>query len=224
MERKAEVIEAVCGAILRNRLDHARRLVNAGYRWEATGPFDSLPVPPNLPEPFRYAKEETHRKPDLKESSQLRVWRLDGFRDRYSGGRLVFPGTLILLAALLRDVMPFGKRKNGDRRITHQAMTELWPAVDHIIPLTRPRELRAAQVADPNGDANLATTSIANSWAKGRLLHTEIGWTLHPRPTSIDWDGLTGWFQEYLSRDSTPLEDRAHGSAIRTWMKALERP
>jgi hypothetical protein len=222
MDRKVGVIETVCQAILKDKLDRARRAINAGYRWDATGPFDCLHVP-SLPKPFRYPNEETFERRDFKESDQLRIWRRDGFRDRYSGERLVFPGTLILLAALLPDVFPFGKRKNGDRRITHQAMSELWPAVDHIIPLTRPRELRAARVADPNADANLATTSIANNGAKDRYLYTELGWILHPSPASDDWDGLTGWFREYLSRDSTPLNNSAHGSSIRAWVKELDK-
>ncbi len=224
MDRKVGVIETVCQAILKDKLDRARRAINVGYRWEPTGAFDGLYVDPGLAKPFRYPNEEIFKRRDfdLNDSDRLRIWRRDGFRDRYSGERLVFPGTLILLAALLPDVFPFGKRKNGDRRITHQAMSELWPAVDHIIPFTRPRELRAARITDPNADANPATTSIANNGAKDRYLYAELGWILHPSPASDDWDGLTGWFREYLSHDSTPLNNSAHGSSIRAWVKELD--
>lgn len=59
----------------------------------------------------------------------------DGFIDRYSGRHLVFPGTLRVLSTLFPEDFPF--HPNWKTQFTHPAFWELFPTIDHIVPVAR---------------------------------------------------------------------------------------
>ncbi len=221
---KAQRIESVCRAVRAGRLDFARQVITRTYPWDPRAPLDALPVAAD-PRGFRPAGSagrapKTRRVLDRR--AELRIFVRDGFRDRYSGKRLVFPGTLLVLAVVLHDVVPYPDPPSARRERTHQMMCELYPVVDHVIPLSRPERLRAAGLADPDDPANLVTTSTANNTAKGIALPAEVGWTCLDLPAGEAWDGLSGWFREYLGHDAAPLADSTHGRAIAAWRDALD--
>ena len=83
----------------------------------------------------------------------------DGFIDRYSGTQLIFPGTIRLLSRLLPAEFPF--HPNWKQSETHPAFWELYPTIDHAIPIARGG-------ADDIG--NIVTTSM--QW--GQVLQYSI--------------------------------------------------
>ena len=79
----------------------------------------------------------------------MTVFDRDGFIDRYSGRKLVFPGTLRLLSEYFREEFPYHANwKIGE---CHLAYYEVYPTIDHINPVTRHK--------GTNDLSNLVTTS-----------------------------------------------------------------
>jgi len=77
-------------------------------------------------------------------SQAVLLFRRDGYVDRYSGSCLVFPGALLVLSEVLPVQFPY--HPNWKSSATHSAYYELYPTVDHVVPVTRggldaPREL-----------------------------------------------------------------------------------
>lgn len=122
-------------------------------------------------------------------------WR-DGFVDRYSGRRLVFPGTLRLLSMMLPKHFPYHKNWRTDA--CHIAFWQLFPTIDHIVPVSR---------GGTDRDENWVTTSMLRNSAKAGFLLEELGWTLCPPGLLQDWDGLTAWFLEQITRSPQFLQD-----------------
>lgn len=122
-----------------------------------------------------------------------RVFVRDGFLDRYSGERLVFPGVLRLLSHLMPREFPF--HPGWKRGVVHPAYWDLYPTIDHIIPVAR------GGPSDPWPE-NWVTTSMRRNAAKADWTLDELGWSIHPAGSLADWDGLLHWFLEYLDRDT----------------------
>lgn len=57
----------------------------------------------------------------------------DGFLDRYSGTKLVHPGVLRILSVLLPEEFPF--HRNWLMTQSHVAFWELFPTIDHRVPV-----------------------------------------------------------------------------------------
>lgn len=125
--------------------------------------------------------------------SQLRSTRIfarDGFLDRYFGDRLVFPGTLLLLARRLPEQFPADPTFRVGA--SHFMFWELWPAVDHVVPISR---------GGADDDANLCSTSVIHNDQKAHYTLEELGWKLQPPGTLQEWDGLLNWFLKEFERD-----------------------
>jgi 5-methylcytosine-specific restriction endonuclease McrA len=139
----------------------------------------------------------------------LQVFRRDGFIDRYSGTRLVFPGVLRILSSEMRAQFPY--HPNWKASDTHFAYWELYPTVDHVVPVTR------GGLDEPD---NWMTTSMLRNSAKGNWTLAELGWRVHPAGNRAHWDGLESWFTAYVERKPELTQD----SGIRTWcMAAINR-
>jgi len=110
-----------------------------------------------------------------------RIFIRDGFIDRYSGTRLIFPGVLRVLSKLLRTDFPF--HPNWKMSATHPAYWELFPTIDHVVPVTR------GGVYD---ESNWVTTSQLRNSAKGLWTLDELGWELYPPGDYASWNGLMG--------------------------------
>ena len=107
----------------------------------------------------------------------------DGFIDRYTGERLVHPGALHMLSLLLPEQFPY--HPHGKRDQCHVAHWELWPTLDHIIPLA---------LGGEDDISNLATTSMFQNLAKANATLEQLGWSLHEPQPETGWDGLSSWF------------------------------
>lgn len=181
---RQDTLAAVCELVSADRLDDARNTIRRDY-----------PFMPVVPSERRYGEVES-----------LRVFMRDGFIDRYSGERLVFPGTLRLLALRMPDAFPY--HPNWKMSETHLAFWELSPTVDHIVPVSR---------GGRDEEDNWATTSMLRNSAKANWTLEELGWTLHPPDRSSEWDGLLGWFHKFVRMHPEVLTE----PRIRAWRRAV---
>jgi len=141
MRSKSDTVSDICAALLAGKREDAASVARAEY------PFT----------PFAEAK----RAYTALQSTQ--IFRRDGFIDRYSGQRLVFPGTLRLLSILLPDEFP--NHPNWKMASAHQVYWELFPTIDHVIPVAR----------DGADDVtNWVTTSMVRNSAKANFT-LEVG-------------------------------------------------
>ena len=155
--------------------------------------------------PFEKGTNGTRRY-DLK--IMMTIFDRDGFIDRYSGRRLVFPGTLRLLSEYFREEFPYHTNwKIGE---CHLSYYELYPTVDHINPVKRD---------DGTNDlSNLVSTSQLLNSAKSHFTLSELGWKLHEPGDIHEWDGLTEWFLERAESDPKILESKP----MNGWYKAAK--
>jgi hypothetical protein len=180
---KTEVISAVCAALSDGGTAQAVSMLNLHY------PFAPQPVSKR-----RYGPIES-----------TRVFVRDGFIDRYSGERLIFPPVLRLLSSVLPEAFPY--HPNWKTDVTHPAYWEVAATVDHLLAVTR---------GGSDDEANLFTTSMAHNFAKMNWTLEELGWNLRSAGDLNAWDGLIHWFVEYAG---THLELFGN-SSLRQWLRA----
>ena len=127
---------------------------------------------------------------------QLSIFMRDGFIDKYSGGRLIFPGVLAILSEIMPDVFPVHENWKTDQ--CHQAWWDLFPSIDHIVPLA---------FGGTNNAENLVCTSMKRNMAKATSSLEEIGWELCPAGKLDEWDGLLSWFTRYVKMHPETLDN-----------------
>ena len=137
----------------------------------------------------------------------LRVFMRDGFIDRYSGIKLVFPGALRILSLSLPDEFPYQTHWKMDE--THIAYWELYPTVDHVHPIAR---------GGSNDKSNLVTTSQLRNSAKSNWFLDELGWSFHPPGDLAKWDGLLELSLKYVEIHPKTLGD----SLLSKWCNAAK--
>jgi len=184
MEAKGEAIKSICEALSSSGTSEASKIARQEY-------------------PFAHPSPAVVRKSS--ETQALRVFIRDGFVDRYSGSFLVFPPVLRVLTDLLPDEFPF--HKNWKMEKTHQAYWELFPTLDHIIPVTR---------GGRDHEDNLVSTSMLRNSAKANFTLKELGWTMHPEGEMDQWDGMFGWFMKFIKNNQKLLKS----NYIRRWYRA----
>lgn len=114
----------------------------------------------------------------------LQLFLRDGFVDRYSGGQLIFPGALRVLSLVVPDEFP--SHPNWKMDETHIAFWELFPTIDHVVPVAR---------GGKDEPHNWVTTSMMRNQAKSNWTLEELGWKLHAVGNLDEWDGLLGLTQ-----------------------------
>jgi 5-methylcytosine-specific restriction endonuclease McrA len=134
-----------------------------------------------------------------------RVFIRDGFIDRYSGNRLVFPPVLRMLSHALPDVFPY--HPNWKTQASHPAYWELSATIDHLNPVAK---------EGPDNPDNWITTSMARNSAKKKWSLEELGWKLLDPGKFEEWDGLLNWCMQYW-RDNPEIEV---DSGLGSWLKA----
>ena len=176
------MVEQVLAALDRGNELEARTISKTDYPWSAV----KVPV-----------RRMTQRR-------ALQVFIKDGFIDRYSGSRLIFPGTLLLLGQVLPDAFPAHETWRVSE--THEIYFELWPVVDHVVPVSR---------GGADNESNFVTTSNLNNDVKSHWTLEQLGWKLHPPENISEWDGSMNWFLTYANRNPEILENRT----ISGWYK-----
>ena len=181
-----EGVTRLCNAISGRSRDDAAALARAELPFE---PFDRT-------------------KRSRSDAEKVSVFLRDGFIDRYSGKRLVFPGTLLLLSDLLPEEIPY--HPNWKYSECHELFWYLYPTIDHVEPVAR----GGSDTTD-----NLVCTSMLRNNAKGHWRLEELGWHRYPPGSLLEWDGLLGWFMDYTSDKSS-----VHELPVRKkWRRAVER-
>lgn len=113
----------------------------------------------------------------------------DGFVDRYRGKRLVHPPALRLLSHYLPSVFPY--HKNGKMDEAHIAYWELFPTIDHVIPVARGGE---------DEEKNWVCCSMLTNSIKSNWLIEELEWSLVPPGELVNWDGMFSWFLNHVEQ------------------------
>lgn len=186
MREPAEILSNACEAILEKRHDDAAAMLAAEYPFISLGRVER-----------RYSALES-----------MRLFVRDGFIDRYSGKRLIFPGTLRLLSQILPRQFPF--QNNWKTDACHFGYYELFPTVDHLIPVSR---------GGSDDEDNWVSTSMLKNTAKANFTIEELGWRLHPSGELSQWDGLTGWFMRQVPQ----ISEDAMSPYLRRWAAAATR-
>ena len=137
-----------------------------------------------------------------------RVFLRDGFIDRYSGGKLLFPGIIMLLTIEFPEIFKY--QKNWKMSDTHMVYWELFPTIDHLVPVAR---------GGQDDESNWITTSMVHNSAKSNWTIDELGWKLYDKGYVENWDGLTNCFLELTNKNS--LYEKHN--YISDWKKALLR-
>jgi hypothetical protein len=104
------------------------------------------------------------------------VFARDGFIDRYSGRRLVFPGTLRLPSRILP--LEFLFHNNWKTDACHFAFYELFPTIDHLVPVSR---------GGADNESNWVSTSMIRNAAKSNFTVEELGWQTAPPGSLREW-------------------------------------
>ena len=183
MEDNAASIERIIHSLLAGEVSKAHRLAEKG-----------LPFEPLLIAGRRYRLTEA-----------MRIFVRDGFIDRYSGDRMIFPGILRLLAVSLPEAFPF--QEHWKMSQTHMIYWHLFPTLDHIVPISR---------GGSDTEGNLVCTSMLKNSAKANWTLEELGWQLHPPGRFEEWDGLTHLFIGFTERKPEMLSTRY----LKSWHKA----
>jgi len=158
--------------------------------------------------PWSPLKVPTRKMPQKR---ALSVFIKDGFIDRYSGSRLIFPGTLLLLGRILPDAFPAHETWRVSE--THDVYFDLWPVVDHVAPVSR---------GGDDNESNFVTTSNLNNDVKSSWTLEQLGWKLHPPGKMSEWDGLMTWFLTYASSNPEILENRTISGWYKTAISATK--
>jgi hypothetical protein len=182
--QKGELIKEICLHLLTGDKAASSELLKKKY------PFDSVRI--------------DERKFNLTE--KINVFLEDGFIDRYSGDKLVFPGILEIVTAKLPNDFP--KQSKWKMSETHIAYWELYPTIDHVTPIAR---------GGKDEPSNCVTTSMIRNDAKANWTLAEIGWSMKAKGKLEDWDGLTALFQDLLKKNSELRKNKT----IKNWEFAL---
>lgn len=182
---KSDVIAEVCHELEQGSEDEAARTLRLHY------PF----APENVIDRSYGPVEST------------RVFVRDGFLDRYTGERLIFPPVLRLISRVLPHEFPF--HPNWKTDVTHPAYWEVGATIDHLVPVSR---------GGSDDESNWMTTSMARNSAKMKWTLRELGWQLHPPGDLADWDGMMSWFVKFAVRRPSMLQT----GYIRQWFRAAQ--
>ena len=140
---------------------------------------------------------------------KTKIFRKDGFIDRYSGEKLIYPPVLKILSVLMEKEFPY--QKNWKMSETHIAWWELIPTVDHVEPVAR---------GGKDEKENWVCTSQLRNSAKSNWKLEELGWEMKKKGDLKKWDGMMGWFMEYMKK--APPERICNDKYIKKWHKAAK--
>ena len=107
---KALLIQNLCGLLLDDKRQECIDFVNKNY------PFIN-----NLTQKRHYSKYQ-----------MCKVFLRDGFIDRYSGDKLLFPGLIKILTIEFPNIFKY--HRNWKMSDTHMIYWDLFPTIDHLIP------------------------------------------------------------------------------------------
>jgi hypothetical protein len=189
---KLAIIDKVCEALAANQLGDAEKIMDDGYKFK----------------PWKKPKSSFSYK------QKMEIFIRDGFVDGYSGERLIFPGTLLVISEKLGITGPtFPYHRNWKMDACHIAYWELVPTIDHIKPLARE--------GDHVKENWILTSQMRNSvkaqWTLEEL--EEFGWKKCSADQIRKWDGMTRWFFKLTDGDKSLLQN----NCIKQWHRVANK-
>jgi hypothetical protein len=184
-----ESIKAIgdaCEFVLNNNLTEAKEIIEKNYK-------------------HTFIKYEERL---MSSYEKLNIFFNDGFIDRYTGKKLLFPNVLKILSIKLGETFPF--HKNWKMSDCHIAYWEYFPTYDHVIPIAR----GGKDILE-----NIVTTSMKMNSIKSNFLMKEIGLELREKGNINNWNGMLSWYLRYVEKDKKILEDKY----ILRWHNALKK-
>jgi hypothetical protein len=181
-----DIIQQVCSLIEKGNTSQAKDLITKDYK-------------------HKYIKYNTR---NMTVYEKLKIFIDDGFIDRYSGKKLLFPNVLRIITTEIPEAFPF--HKNWKMSDCHIAYWEMMPTYDHILPIAR---------GGKDIPENIATTSQMMNSIKSNFTLDEIGLKLLPKGSFGNWDGMIGWYERYIENHKEFLND----VYVMQWHKALIR-
>ncbi len=141
--------------------------------------------------------ESISQKRQYSKYQMCKVFLRDGFIDRYSGDKLLFPGLIRLLTLEFPDIFKY--HKNWKMSDTHMIYWDLYPTIDHLIPIAR---------GGNDNDINWVTTSMLHNSAKSLWTIEELGWNIHEKGQLNNWDGLVHYFIDFVNKNPEYMQDK----------------
>jgi hypothetical protein len=132
----------------------------------------------------------------------------DGFTDRYRGSRLVFPPALRFISDALPGRFPY--HPNGKMSAAHVAYWELFPTVDHVVPVA---------LGGADDESNWVCCSMLTNGIKANWTLEQLGWELLAPGDFAEWDGLLGWFVSEAAKRPELVRASAY---YRRWLGAAQ--
>ncbi len=180
---KSDAIKQACSFISQGKIDEAGRVIDKEY------PFVPL---------IKNKRSYTPREMTM-------VFVRDGFVDRYRGTKLIYPPALRLLSNYLPEKFPY--HKNGKMSEGHIGYWELFPTIDHLIPVAR---------GGKDNHSNWVCCSMLTNSIKSNWTLEQLQWEVLPEGNLQEWDGMIHWFIQQVHRDKKQQEH----SYIKTWFNA----
>jgi hypothetical protein len=182
----ASIVQLACNALTSEGAHVAEAIIRQAY------PFEPLP---------RHRRSYT-------DQQALSIFIRDGYIDRYTGQRLVHPCALRVLSQLMPQAFPY--HRNGKMDECHVAYWELFPTIDHVVPIA----IGGSDEPDNWTTCSMLTNSIKSNWSL-----SDLGWSFLPPGNLREWDGLMAWFLNYVEQDRSVLDD----AYIKRWHAATLR-
>jgi len=152
-----------------------------------------------------YTRREVSKRPAIKPSLKIQVFRRDCWTCRYCGQQTILYPVMPLLGVIFPDHFPY--HSNWKAGQTHPAVAVCTAVVDHVVPGSHGGAWLEA--------SNLVTACWPCNATKGDLALSELGWQLRPVDES-SWDGLSGSYRQLWEIAGKPT-DEAHPH----WLRAL---
>jgi len=181
---KALIIKHLCGLLMDDKKQDCIDFA-----------IDNYPFIDNLIQKRQYSKYQ-----------MCKVFLRDGFIDRYSGNKLLFPGLIKILTIEFPDIFKY--HRNWKMSDTHMIYWDLFPTVDHLIPIAR---------GGQDNESNWITTSMLRNSAKSNWTIEEIGWTLYDKGQLDNWNGLINYFIDLTNKN----HDYEKDNYVSDWEKGL---
>lgn len=183
---KALILQEICRLLSDDKRQDCIEFANKNY-----------PFTENLSQKRQYSKYQ-----------MCKVFLRDGFIDRYSGEKLLFPGLIKIMTIEFPHIFKY--HRNWKMSETHMIYWELFPTIDHLLPVAR---------GGKDTEGNWITTSMIRNSAKSNWVIEEIGWKLYDKGNLNEWNGLIDYFISLTDKNVNYTEDKY----VMDWKNALLR-
>jgi HNH endonuclease len=156
--------------------DHLERVIHALLTEGAAAGAHAL-------QPIAYPPRKVARRQTVSRPLRCAVFRRDGFRCRYCGGKTILEPLMALLSVIYPEKFPWHPNWRGG--LTHPAVISRSAVVDHVEPVA---------TGGSRGIENLVTACNPCNAIKADFTLEHLGWELQPAQ-SEGWDGLARFYR-----------------------------